>query len=208
MRPWPRECGLPSVQFVLWYSRGRLCRGLPHSIVAYQPPCIPNHHPPTLPHLHLRTLALQGKAYNDIREGTYYPAVSLYTNRGQQHEAAATTVNFGEHGFAFPPPQVEGCPAASPACELSGPQASGAARQQQQQLSAEAAAQQAQLAPPPQQQQGPAAATTADARQGQGAGGQAQPPGPASPPAVQQAANGLAAAEHANAGGAEAMETD
>lgn len=65
---------------------------------------------------------LQGKAYEGVHEGTYYPALSLYTHRGEQgDEAAVATVNFGEQGFAFPPPQLEGLPPPRPACEMSGP---------------------------------------------------------------------------------------
>lgn len=63
----------------------------------------------------------QGIAYEGIREGTYYPAVSLYTHRGEQQEPAAVTVNFGDDAWAFPPPHVPGWPAARPACELAGP---------------------------------------------------------------------------------------
>ena len=55
----------------------------------------------------------QGAAYTDLLEGTYYPAVSLYTHRCKQSEAASVRVNFGSGGggggegpsggFAFPP---------------------------------------------------------------------------------------------------------
>lgn len=94
---------------------------------------------------------LQGTAYGNILEGTYCPAVSLYTNRtAQQQEPAMVTVNFGEHGFAFEPPHLEGCAAAQPAFLMAGPrpgqaplavqqgqqgQQHGAAEEQQQQVS-------------------------------------------------------------------------
>jgi outer membrane biosynthesis protein TonB len=88
---------------------------------------------------------LQGKAYTELREGTYYPSLSLYTHRRQQNEPAAATVNFGVPGsagggFAFPPPAPEAlggaCPPPQPACEMAGPRPVPAAAQK----------------PPPQQQ--------------------------------------------------------
>jgi Set1/Ash2 histone methyltransferase complex subunit ASH2 len=76
-------------------------------------------------------------AYEDLWEGTYCPAVSLYTNPTQQAEPASVTVNFGEDGFAFEPPQLAGCPPPRAACEMCGPRpgaevAAAAAEQQQQ----------------------------------------------------------------------------
>ncbi|KAI8474829.1 MAG: concanavalin A-like lectin/glucanase domain-containing protein [Monoraphidium minutum] len=62
---------------------------------------------------------LQGVAYSDILEGTYYPAVSLYT-RHCQPEGATVTFNFGPD-FAHAPPRVEGWPEARGVCELAGP---------------------------------------------------------------------------------------
>ncbi|EIE21563.1 hypothetical protein COCSUDRAFT_48164 [Coccomyxa subellipsoidea C-169] len=59
----------------------------------------------------------QGAAYRDIFEGTYYPAASLYT-LPEQTEGATVTFNFGPD-FAFPAPEVEGCPPARPASDLS-----------------------------------------------------------------------------------------
>ncbi|KAJ9506523.1 hypothetical protein QJQ45_005018 [Haematococcus lacustris] len=48
----------------------------------------------------------QGVAFTDILEGTYYPAVSLYT-LPEELGGAAVTMNFGPE-FLFPPPQVPG----------------------------------------------------------------------------------------------------
>ncbi len=47
---------------------------------------------------------LQGVAYADVLEGTYYPAASLYT-LPQQAEGATVRFNFGPD-FKFAPPQV------------------------------------------------------------------------------------------------------
>ncbi|KAK9831379.1 hypothetical protein WJX81_007699 [Elliptochloris bilobata] len=70
--------------------------------------------------------ALQGVAYRGIHEGTYYPAVSLFT-LPQQAQGATVTCNFGPT-FAHAPPEVEGCGPASPASELAGsPDAPGVA---------------------------------------------------------------------------------
>ena len=63
----------------------------------------------------------QGKAYEGIKEGTYYPAVSLYTHREQQTEPAAVTVNFGDSPWAFPPPQLPDWPPPRPASEMARP---------------------------------------------------------------------------------------
>ncbi len=46
----------------------------------------------------------QGAAFKDIPEGTYYPAVSLYT-LPEQTEGVTVAFNFGPE-FAYPPPQV------------------------------------------------------------------------------------------------------
>mmetsp|Transcript_34989 Transcript_34989/g.77830 ORF Transcript_34989/g.77830 Transcript_34989/m.77830 type:complete len:356 (+) Transcript_34989:227-1294(+) len=61
----------------------------------------------------------QGKAYEDILEGTYYPAVSLYT-LPDQAEGATATFNFGPD-FTYPPPEVERLPAARAVSELATP---------------------------------------------------------------------------------------
>lgn len=63
---------------------------------------------------------MQGKAYSDIKEGTYYPALSLYTDATLLEEAVVKC-NFGETPFAHPPPQVEGCPQARAMFEVAGP---------------------------------------------------------------------------------------
>eukprot|EP00884_Botryococcus_braunii_P010946 jgi/Botrbrau1/19853/Bobra.0124s0089.2 len=60
----------------------------------------------------------QGIAYRKLKEGVYYPAVSLYTSLGQQ-DSATVIVNFGPD-FLYPPPEIEGCPPAEPASILAG----------------------------------------------------------------------------------------
>ncbi|KAG2492185.1 hypothetical protein HYH03_009433 [Edaphochlamys debaryana] len=67
----------------------------------------------------------QGVAFRDFNEGTYYPAVSLYT-MPEQTEGATVNLNFGP-SFRFPPPQPEGCPAAGPVSDLALPPLSSAA---------------------------------------------------------------------------------
>jgi Set1/Ash2 histone methyltransferase complex subunit ASH2 len=59
----------------------------------------------------------QGRAFLDVREGTYYPALSIFTHP-QQQQPAEVGVNFGEQPFAHPPPHAEGWPQARPASEL------------------------------------------------------------------------------------------
>lgn len=66
-----------------------------------------------------RNGALQGVAYRDISEGTYYPAASLYT-RHRQLEGSTVTFNFGPN-FKHAAPQVEGWPDARPLSDLAGP---------------------------------------------------------------------------------------
>lgn len=61
---------------------------------------------------------LQGVAFTDILEGTYYPAASLYT-RHKQQEGATVTFNFGP-SFKHALPRVEGWPEARAVCELAG----------------------------------------------------------------------------------------
>ncbi|KXZ54453.1 hypothetical protein GPECTOR_4g1004 [Gonium pectorale] len=61
----------------------------------------------------------QGVAFRDFNEGTYYPAVSLYT-MPEQSEGATVSVNFGPM-FQYPAPQPEGCPPAMPVCDLATP---------------------------------------------------------------------------------------
>jgi Set1/Ash2 histone methyltransferase complex subunit ASH2 len=58
----------------------------------------------------------QGVAFRDFNEGTYYPAVSLYT-MPDQAEGATVTLNFGPK-FQHAPLQPEGCPAPIPVSEL------------------------------------------------------------------------------------------
>lgn len=62
----------------------------------------------------------QGIAFQDFKEGTYYPAASLYT-MPEQSEGATVSFNFGPN-FRYPPPQVEGCPPARPMSDLAAPE--------------------------------------------------------------------------------------
>jgi Set1/Ash2 histone methyltransferase complex subunit ASH2 len=66
-----------------------------------------------------RNGALQGVAFRDVLEGTYYPAASVYT-RHSQAEGATVTFNFGPD-FKHAPPRVGGWPAPRPLYELAGP---------------------------------------------------------------------------------------
>ena len=68
---------------------------------------------------------LQGVAYRDIPEGTYYPAASLYTRHCQAAEGATVAFNFGP-SFKHAPPRVDGWPEARGACELAGDPPAGA----------------------------------------------------------------------------------
>lgn len=61
---------------------------------------------------------LQGVAFADVNEGTYYPAASLFT-RHSQGEGATVMFNFGPD-FKHAPPRVEGWPEARPVSELAG----------------------------------------------------------------------------------------
>ncbi|GIL55194.1 hypothetical protein Vafri_10798 [Volvox africanus] len=61
----------------------------------------------------------QGVAFRDFNEGTYYPAVSIYT-MPEQTEGATVTLNFGPK-FSYAPPQPEGCLPAIPVCDLAAP---------------------------------------------------------------------------------------
>ncbi|KAK9804956.1 hypothetical protein WJX73_003518 [Symbiochloris irregularis] len=73
----------------------------------------------------------QGIAFTDILEGTYFPAVSMYT-MVRQTEGAKATFNFGPT-FQFEPPQVDGYPAARPVSDLpvaSSPQIEASAEKQ------------------------------------------------------------------------------
>lgn len=59
---------------------------------------------------------LQGPAFTDILEGTYYAAASLFT-KPRPDKAASARFNFGPD-FKFGPPVVEGLPPARPFCEV------------------------------------------------------------------------------------------
>ena len=61
----------------------------------------------------------QGVAFRDILEGTYYPAVSLFT-LPEQAEGASALFNFGPD-FQYPPPLLEGLPPARASCTLARP---------------------------------------------------------------------------------------
>eukprot|EP01023_Acetabularia_acetabulum_P009550 TRINITY_DN14307_c0_g1_i1.p1 TRINITY_DN14307_c0_g1~~TRINITY_DN14307_c0_g1_i1.p1 ORF type:complete len:386 (+),score=51.10 TRINITY_DN14307_c0_g1_i1:152-1159(+) len=60
----------------------------------------------------------QGKAFEDILEGTYYAAVSIFT-LPEQTDGATLRVGFGPQ-FQHPPSDIEGLPEARPLCELAG----------------------------------------------------------------------------------------
>jgi Set1/Ash2 histone methyltransferase complex subunit ASH2 len=79
---------------------------------------------------------LQGVAYRDLLEGTYYPAASTFTLPDQK-EGAAATFNFGPD-FVHGPPAVEGLPPAQPFCGVG----SALAQRAKQQLEAQQQAQQ------------------------------------------------------------------
>ena len=60
----------------------------------------------------------QGRAFEGVLEGTYYPTVSLYTHPTQA-EPARVRVNLGETPFAHPPPQTGVVGGAwRPACDM------------------------------------------------------------------------------------------
>jgi len=59
----------------------------------------------------------QGKAYVDILEGTYYPAISVFT-LPEQREGATVTVNFGPSFVHGLPPEEH---AVQPLCSLADP---------------------------------------------------------------------------------------
>lgn len=71
-----------------------------------------------------RNGVLQGVAFRDVLEGTYYPTASLFTAQ-KQKEGAKVTFNFGPD-FKFLPPAVEGCPAAAPMSDIPGKQQAAA----------------------------------------------------------------------------------
>lgn len=54
----------------------------------------------------------------NLKEGVYYPATSLYTRQSQELPASVS-LNFGPQ-FAYPIPEVEGCPPPAPASVLAG----------------------------------------------------------------------------------------
>jgi Set1/Ash2 histone methyltransferase complex subunit ASH2 len=61
--------------------------------------------------------AWQGVAFRDLLEGTYFPALSLYTHAAQAAPAEAA-VNLGGAPWAHAPPQVEGAGAPRGIAEL------------------------------------------------------------------------------------------
>lgn len=65
------------------------------------------------------TLCLQGIAFRDLLEGTYYATASLFT-KPKPEQPAAVTFNFGPQ-FSHPPPSVPDFPAARPFSELPPP---------------------------------------------------------------------------------------
>jgi hypothetical protein len=66
-----------------------------------------------------RSVAAQGIAFQDLLEGTYYAAASLFTKPKVEHPASVT-FNFGPD-FKFPSPEVPDFPAAKPFSELPSP---------------------------------------------------------------------------------------
>jgi Set1/Ash2 histone methyltransferase complex subunit ASH2 len=85
-----------------------------------------------------RNGVLQGVAIRDLLEGTYFPTASLYT-LPQQKEGATVTFNFGPD-FKFPPPSIEGCPAAEPVSALPAQQQAAAEAEEATALAAAGAA--------------------------------------------------------------------
>lgn len=81
---------------------------------------------------------LQGVAFRDIPEGTYYPIASLFT-LPQQKEGATVSLNFGPD-FKYAPPAIEGCPAAEPLSVLPAKQAAAAEAEEAAALAGAAAA--------------------------------------------------------------------
>lgn len=68
-----------------------------------------------------RNGVLQGPAFRDILEGTYYPTASLFTAQ-KQKDGAKVSFNFGPD-FKYPPPAVDGCPEAAPMSDVPAIQA-------------------------------------------------------------------------------------
>jgi Set1/Ash2 histone methyltransferase complex subunit ASH2 len=85
-----------------------------------------------------RNGVLQGVAYRDVLEGTYFPTASLYT-LPEQKEGAKVTFNFGPD-FKYPPPSIEGCPAAEPVSALPAQQQAAAEAEEAAALAAAGAA--------------------------------------------------------------------
>lgn len=104
-----------------------------------------------------RNGVLQGEAFRDIPEGTYYPTVSLFTLQ-RQKEGAKVAFNFGPE-FKFPPPVLEGCPAAAPMSDVPARQQAAAAAEEAAAMADPAAA--AGSNPPAQQPDAPLAAAAA-----------------------------------------------
>lgn len=85
-----------------------------------------------------RNGVLQGVAFRDVLEGTYYPTASLFTAQ-KQKDGARVSFNFGPD-FKFPPPAVEGCPTAAPMSDIPAQQAAAAAAEEAAALEGAAAA--------------------------------------------------------------------
>lgn len=66
---------------------------------------------------------VQGIAYHDLLEGTYYAAASLFT-KPKVENPASVTFNFGPD-FKFPAPGVPEFPVAKPFSELPPPMSPG-----------------------------------------------------------------------------------
>lgn len=65
--------------------------------------------------------AMQGAAFKDIPEGTYYAAASLFT-APKPEKMASLTFNFGPD-FKFGPPAEPDLPLAKPFCDIQPPPA-------------------------------------------------------------------------------------
>jgi Set1/Ash2 histone methyltransferase complex subunit ASH2 len=85
-----------------------------------------------------RNGVLQGPAFKDVLEGTYYPTASLFTAH-KQKDGAKVSFNFGPD-FKYPPPTIDGCPAAAPMSDIPAKQAAAAEAEEAAALAGAAAA--------------------------------------------------------------------
>lgn len=85
-----------------------------------------------------RNGVVQGVAFKDILEGSYYPMASVFT-LPEQKEGATVTFNFGPD-FKYSPPVIEGCPAAAPVSVIPARQQAAAEAEEAAALAGAAAA--------------------------------------------------------------------